>query len=90
MEVIDTSVYIWMNYRKGVGLLSHSGCPALSCIIAKFKTFGNVNYDTFKKLFETGVVSVIDYCSDIWGYNDFECINNVQFQFGVIRCISSI
>ena len=80
MEVIDISVYMdeFLNYRKCVGLLADSGCRVLSSIIAKFKTFSNVNYDTFKKLFETRVVPIIDYCSGIWGYNDFECINNAQ------------
>ncbi len=83
----------FLNYRKGVGLLADSGCRALSgIIIAKFKTFGNVKYDTFKKLFETGVVPIVDYCSGILGYNDFECITNAQnramrFFWGVNRFV---
>ncbi len=56
----------FLSYREGVGLVAKSGYRALSFIIGKFKTFGNVNYDTFKRLFETGVLSSID-CSGIWG-----------------------
>ncbi len=84
LEIVGSYRYLgvyldeFLTYRKGVGLLADSGCRALSSIRAKFKTFGNVNYDKFKKLFETGVVPIIDRCSGIWGYNDFECTNNAQ------------
>ncbi len=85
-------VYEFLNYRSDVSLLADSGCRALSSIVAKFKTFGNINYDAFKRLFEAGIVPIIDYCSGIWGYNDFECINNAQnramrFLLGVNRFV---
>ncbi len=67
-----------LNYREGVGIFSDSSCRAVSSIIhvhiAKFTMFGNVNYNTFKKLVETGIIPIIEYCSGILGYKDFDCI----------------
>ncbi len=42
--------------------------------------FGNVNYHIYflKKLIEAGRVSIIEYCSKIWGYKDIGCINSLQ------------
>ncbi len=60
--------------------MADSGCRVLLSIITKFKMFGNINYNTFEKykLFETGVVPIIDYCSGIWGCKDVDCITSVQ------------
>ncbi len=51
----------------------------LGGIIAKFKNFRNTTYHTYNRLFDAGVVPILDYCSGVWGYDDFENTDKVQY-----------
>ena len=48
-------------------VLADSGGRALGAVISKFKQFRDVGYNTFTKMFETGVIPVMDYGSGVWG-----------------------
>ena len=51
---------------------------ALGLLIAKDKAHGGMPFDIFTKLYDTLVQSVIDYGAAIWGFQNYNCINNVQ------------
>ena len=48
--------------------LADAGGRALSAIISKFKQFKDFGFETFSKMYETGVIPVVDYGSGIWGF----------------------
>ena len=37
-----------------------------------------MGYKTFTTMFHSGVVPVMDYCSEVWGYGRYECCNKIQ------------
>jgi len=58
--------------------LAMAGGRTLGGIISKFKTLKNIGYNTFKKMFETGVDSVLNYGGEVWGSRKSYSINRIQ------------
>ena len=58
--------------------LAEAGGRALGGLIAKFKTYKNIGYDTFTKLYQMGVMPIIDYCSGIWGASNSKFAEKIQ------------
>ena len=59
-------------------MLLESASRALGGVINKFKTLKDCGYKTFTKLFETGVLSILNYGAEIWGYGNFPKCDNVM------------
>lgn len=58
--------------------LAEAGNRALGSIINKYKSINGLGYYTFTKLYKAGVCPILDYCSGVWGYNAFSCIDSIQ------------
>ena len=84
IDIVSSYRYLGMcldehlDFKKGVTMLSQSAGRALGGIVSKFKTLRNVGYETFTKLYETGVVPIADYFSELWYMNDVSNINKIQ------------
>ncbi len=84
VDIIDKYKYLgiylneFMNYQDIASCLSGAAGRALGGIISKFRSFKNVGFNSFSKLYHSGVVPILDYCSGIWGYDNYECSNKVQ------------
>ncbi len=48
--------------------------------ISKFKVMKNIGYNTFFKMYYSDVVPVMDYLSDVWGYDNSEAGDNIQIR----------
>ena len=80
----------FLKYDACVKTISISGGRALGGIISKFKTFKNVGFYTFSKLFSAGVTPVLEYASGVWGYvrgDEIQYIQNraMRYFLGVHR-----
>ena len=67
-----------IDYNACVDILTSSASRALGSVIAKFKTFKDVGFDTFNKLYHSMVVPITDYCSSVWGYEIFTKAASIQ------------
>ena len=54
-----------LNFNECVMTLATAGGRALGGIISKFKSLKNVGYHTFKKLYYSGVSSILEYSEEI-------------------------
>ncbi len=55
-------------------MLTGAGGRALCSIISKFKPLKNVGFETYTKLYHSGVVLVMEYSSGIWDFQNYsEC-----------------
>lgn len=54
------------------------GGRALGAVISKIHPYKDIGFKTFESLFNTCVVHVLDYCSGVWGFNNFSCVDGVQ------------
>ena len=54
-----------LKYNIGCEVLASSGGRALGAIINKFKDIKDSGYETFTKLYSTGVEPILDYFSGI-------------------------
>lgn len=50
-------------------ILAESAGRALSSIMGTFKNLGNLGYRTYTSLYDNGVIPVMDYGSEIWGFS---------------------
>ena len=60
--------YEFLDYQVCGLELAEAGGWALGGIISKFKTFKNIGFNTFTKLYHTGVVPINKYASGIWRF----------------------
>ncbi len=63
-------VYVdkYLNYQTIANTLSGTAGRTLGSVISKFKSFRNVGFKTYSKLYHSGVVPILDYCSGVWGF----------------------
>ena len=73
-----------LSYETCISTLSNSAGRALGGVINKFKSLRNVGYETFTKLFESGVKPIMEYGASIWGFKDchkFDIIQNRAMRY---------
>ena len=75
-----------MDYNACVDILTSSATRALRSVIAKFKTFKDVCFDTFNKLYHSMVVPITDYCSSVWvrGFSPKQLVFRIE-HFAIFR-----
>ena len=66
------------DYTLNVGNLAAAGGRALGAIISKIHSLKEFGIKTYEKLYSACVVPILDYCSSVWGYKDFSCVDTVQ------------
>jgi len=67
-----------LTYNECVQTLADSAGRALGGVISKFKTMKDVGYDTFTKLYMSGVKPVFEYGAEVWGHHKGQAIDKVQ------------
>jgi hypothetical protein len=67
-----------LNFNTTAKFLGDAGNRALGAIINKYKMLNGFGFHTFKKLFESGVCSILDYGAEIWGFKNFKEIEIIQ------------
>ena len=67
-----------LTFKECARTLAEAGSRALSKIIGKFKNFKDFNYRTYTKLYNACVWPIMDYCSSIWGFQNFNFAEKVQ------------
>ena len=64
-----------LTHDHCIKTLFESAGFALGGIIGKFKTFKDIGYNTFEKLFSTGAIPILDYGAGVWGDHNNKCTN---------------
>ena len=67
-----------LTFKECARTLADAGGRALSKIIGKFKNFKDFNYRTYTKLYNACVWPIMDYCSSIWEFQNFNYAEKVQ------------
>ena len=71
--------YVYMMlYKIPVHILTSSASRALGSVIAKFRTFKDVGFDTFNKKNHSMVVPITYSCLSVCGYGNFTKTANIQ------------
>ena len=79
-----------LTFEVAVNALAVAAGRALGALCTKFKSMKEMGFQTFTKLFNTCVTTVMDYGSEVWGGKDFSKPESVQnramrFYLGVHR-----
>ena len=59
----------FLDFTYHSRLIAESGSRALGAVIAKFKSSKCMGYESYSKLYETCVQSILNYGAEIWGYS---------------------
>ena len=84
LETVSTYKYLGVIfYEKGTfssnaDNLAKAGGRALGAIISKIHKLKEFGIKTYEKLFNACVVPILDYCSSVWGFNDYSSVDAVQ------------
>ncbi len=74
IKKVDKYIYLgvylneYLDYQTIGNTLSGASGRALGSVISKFKSFRNVGFKTYSKLYHSGVAPILDYCSGVWGF----------------------
>jgi len=83
LEIVDEYKYLGLvlnehlNYNITCDILSRSAGRAFGSCINKFKSLKNMEFRTYTKIYNTCIVPVINYGSEIWGFKDYAVCNNL-------------
>jgi hypothetical protein len=66
-----------LNFSVTCDVLAKASGRALGSVTSKMKLIENLGYNTYNQLFTSGVVSVMDYGAEIWGYKDHNSAKKV-------------
>ena len=86
LDIVPQYIYLGllltedMCYEKMSKHVCKVANRALGLVIAKSKVFGGFNFETFSKLYDSMVWSVINYGASVWGTRQFTCINSIQLR----------
>ena len=84
IEIADSYTYLGilltehLDYHAMAAQVAKSASRALGLVISKYKSFGGMPFDTYKKLYDSVVWSTISYGAAVWGDREFSAINAVQ------------
>ena len=84
LELVSTYKYLGFtlselgHFMPGVNMLSEAAGRALGGLIAKVKCLNDVGYVTFTKMYQAGVTPIMDYGSEIWGFQNYKKPNSIQ------------
>ncbi len=84
IEIDDKYKYLgifldeFFDFKCTASTLSGAADRTLGSIILKFKSLKNVGFETFSKLYHSGVAPIMDYYSGIWGYGNLEMCQKIQ------------
>ena len=84
IKIIDKYRYLglifneFLNFKITAEVLADAGGRALGAIYNKYKTNKGFGYETYTKLYNSGVIPVLDYGACVWGFKDFDNMNYVQ------------
>ena len=59
-------------------VLADSAGRALGAVVAKTRYLKDMGFNTYNVLFDTGVLPVLEYGSEIWGYKYYKCTDSIQ------------
>jgi hypothetical protein len=74
----------YMDFTVTANTLAGAASRALGAIISKCYRAGGITYSVYKKMYDSCVVPILDYCAGVWGFRVYDKINAVQN-----RCIRS-
>ena len=63
---------------QSANILAKASGRALGGIITKYKQFKGLDYDSYTKLYNTCVSTIMDYSSAIWGYKQYDKLDTVH------------
>ena len=78
------------NLDSAVELLADSASRALGVIISKYKILKNVRFHSFTRMYNAGVIPILQYGAEIWGFGKYSPPDKIhhramRFLLGVHR-----
>ncbi len=68
----------YLEYDTTATILSEAAGRALGAVKAKTRHLSDLGFKRFEKLFCSGVVPILGYCSEIWGFKNFQSSDSIQ------------
>ncbi len=73
-----TYLGVYLDYDNTATILSGIAGRTLGAVIAKTRYLSDFGFKPFEKLFCSGVMPILGYCSDIWGFKNFQSSYSIK------------
>ncbi len=83
-NVVDRYKYLgiiineFLEFEVTASTLADAASRRLGVVIGKIKHLSDLRFETFEKLFTTGVVPIMHYGSEVWGFKHFHLTEGIQ------------
>ena len=68
----------FLVFNTTASVLAESGGRALGAIYSKYKHNRGLGFKTYTRMFNAGIIPILDYCSGIRGFSKFDKIDTIQ------------
>ncbi len=86
LNIVDIYKYLGVVLQENLDfkiteeVLAGAASRALGATISKFKCLKNIGFNTFNKMYQTNVLTIVDYSSSVWGYANYDFCVKVQYR----------
>ena len=70
-----------LTFNNCASAFATSGGRALSAVITKCRAIKNISFKPFYRMYDSCVKSVLTYCSNIWGIDEYEELETINKRF---------
>ncbi len=77
-KYLGTFLDEYLTFSKAIEVLYTAANRALGGMITKFKSMREMSYRTYSKLYDSMVCPVMDYGSAVWGFKNYEKLEQVH------------
>ncbi len=76
LEIVKQYKYLgvfldeYLDFNVTANVLAGAAGRVLGAVLSKLRNFGNIGFKSFTKVFDSSVLPVLEYASEIWGYKD--------------------
>ncbi len=68
----------YLDFRHTSRMLAEASGRSLGSVVNIHKLCEGMYYELYKKLYDTCVTPVMDYCGVVLGFKDYDKLNNLQ------------
>jgi hypothetical protein len=61
-------------------MLAEAGSRALGALRNKLYNLKSILIGSYSTLYNAGVIPILDYCSGVWGFSEFKCLEDIQLK----------
>ncbi|VDI82666.1 Hypothetical predicted protein [Mytilus galloprovincialis] len=69
-----------LDYKVTTNELVSSGSRSVGSLVSKYFAMDGMYFDTYTKIFDSTVLPILEYGSDVWGHKHYDSLERLQYR----------